>query len=101
MTRFHSPALYQPDLHLPSSAVRVILAIVAVAATAAAWLLAGSMAGQFGARDTRPHVTLPPVVVSGQRALPDDAPVACAGADCRNTSMAPIAEGAKAVTLAQ
>lgn len=101
MTRFESPALYQPELHLPAGAVRVFLAAVALAATAAAWLLIGSMAGQFGTRDTRLHVTLPPVVVSGQRILPEDAPVACAAADCAAISTTPMAEGSKAVTLAQ
>jgi len=101
MTRFDSPALHQPNLHLPAGVLRTLLAVAAVAATAVTWVVAGNMAGPFGSRDTRPHLTLQPVVVSGQRLLPDDAPVACAAADCGMVSTPPMAEGAKAVTLAQ
>jgi hypothetical protein len=99
MTRFASPALHQPDLHLAPALIRGALGLLAIVLTAGLWAAAATQAGQFGDRDRTPRFELDPVVVSGHRLLPDERPLAMgAGVDCGNTQ---VGAGANRVTLSQ
>jgi hypothetical protein len=101
MTRFASPALHQPDLHVAPALIRGALGLVAIVLTAGLWLAAGTQAGQYGDRDRTPRFELDPVVVSGHRLLPAERPLAMgagAGVDCGNTQ---VGAGANRVTLSQ
>jgi hypothetical protein len=89
MTSFASPALHQPELHLSAAAMRGLLAVLAFVVTAVLWVAVAAQAGQYGDRDTSLHVELEPVVISGQRLLPDAATMAMGGApaaECSNAS---------------
>lgn len=103
MTRFESPALQQPELHLTPVATRGLFWVAAAALTGLLWFGVGSQAGQFGDRDTAVHVTLEPVVISGHRLLPDNPGIAMAasGVACANTSSVMTVGSQKRVNLTQ
>jgi hypothetical protein len=89
MTSFASPALYEPDLPLSTAAMRGLLGAAALIATGVLWFAVGAEAGQYGDRDTALHIELDPVVISGQRLLPDTATMAMGAApaaECSNPS---------------
>jgi hypothetical protein len=104
MTRYASPALHQPDLHLSPVLIRSALGAAAIVFTAGLWFAVGAQAGRFGEADQTPRFELEPVVVSGHRLLPENAAIAMgatgagAAVDCGNTQ---VGGGANRVTLSQ